>query len=445
MLKSEVGFGSEVLVIVALSLLNGFFSAAEIALLSVRRTRLEELANEGHRGARAALALRSMPESFLATVQVGITVVGATAGAFGGARLEAPLTRLLERAGLGALAEEVALGLVVALISLLSIVLGELVPKSVALRASERVSTSVARPLLALAWLARPLVWLLTSISNLLLRPFGDQATFTESRLSPDELQQLVEESATAGALSPTAGDIASRAIDLAQLPVNSLLVPRAHVVSVRRGITAEAAWQLLKQQPHSRYPVVERDLDDVEGYVLARELIVQLMERREVDLPAITREVPFFAERTAAVEVLRTLQRKRTALAVVVDEQGMASGIVTIGDITEELLGEVLEEHEKPEDVVLVESPGVALVRGDTPVHEMNRALGLELPISSDYTTVAGLLIHQAGKILRTGEQLELSPEVVIEVVEATPRQIKRVRVRTAAPAAGDGAPASD
>ena len=176
-------FGAELLVILVLSLVNGFFSASEIGILSVRRTRLQELANEGHRGALSALALRQNPERFLATVQIGITVLGATAGAFGGATLEAPLAAWLTGLGLRRGADELALALVVALISVLSIVLGELVPKSLALRSSERVSLLVSRPLLWMSQAARPVVWFLTTVSNLLLRPFRDQTTFTEARL----------------------------------------------------------------------------------------------------------------------------------------------------------------------------------------------------------------------------------------------------------------------
>ncbi|MFO0695874.1 MAG: CNNM domain-containing protein, partial [Polyangiales bacterium] len=181
-------FAFELSVILGLTLLNGFFSAAEIAVLSVRKTRLAELADEGSSGAEAVLRLRHDPERFLATVQIGITVVGATAGAFGGATLEAPLTEALVAFGFGRWAQNLALALVVALISYLSIVLGELVPKSLALRSSETISLFSARPLLALSFLARPLVWFLTISSNLVLRPFRDSTTFVEARLSPEEL-----------------------------------------------------------------------------------------------------------------------------------------------------------------------------------------------------------------------------------------------------------------
>ena len=422
-------FGAELLVILVLSLVNGFFSAAEIGILSVRRTRLLELANEGHRGALSALALRKNPERFLATVQVGITVLGATAGAFGGATLEAPLAAWLTGLGLRRGADEVALALVVALISVLSIVLGELVPKSLALRSSERVSLLVSRPLLWMSQAARPVVWFLTTISNLLLRPFRDQTTFTEARLSSDELQHLVEEAAIAGSLLPAAGDIASRAIELGELPISSLLIPRTQVACLRRDATRDEVWALLKASSHARYPVVAHDLDSVEGYVLERDLVQQLVEEQRVDIAAIEREVPLISARTPAVEVLRDLQKKRAHLAVVLDQHGMTAGIVTIGDIAEELLGALLREHEKPEDAIRRDADGRALVRAETSVQEVNRQLGTELPVSPDYSTLSGLLMHESGQILRAGDDL-LVDGVRLEVVEATPRQVKLVRL---------------
>ncbi len=272
-------------------------------------------------------------------------------------------------------------------------------------------------------------MWLLTACSNLLLRPFRDQTSFTEARLSPDELQHLVEEASTVGSILPDAGDIASRAIELGALPIASLLIPRPQVAYLRRDASRDEVWALLRTREHARYPVVERDLDSIEGYVLQRDLVHQLIEGPKVDLAPILREVPVVAERTPAVEVLRSLQRKRAHLAVVVDEHGMTTGIVTIGDIAEELLGEVLSEHEQREEAIRREQPGCALVRADTPLQEVNRVLGVELPLSPDYATLSGLLMHKSGRILRAGQDLAVE-DIRMEVVEATPRQVKLVRL---------------
>jgi len=427
-----VAFGTEIFVILALILINGFFAGAEIALLSVRRTRLQELADSGKGAARKALQLRDDPEQFLATVQVGITFVGATAGAFGGATLAEPLTRWLAGVGAGHYADGLGLTIVVVFISVLSIVLGELVPKSLALRASERISLLVARPLHALARVSRPLVWVLTSLSNLVLRPFQDQTTFTEARLSPEELQSLVEQASTAGSLSASVGDIASRALELQQLPVNAVLIPRRQIVAIKLGATRDEVWATLKAQPHGRYPVIADDLDSIEGYVTTRDLVTQIVETGSVDVRKAMREIAAFIEQTTAIEVLRALQKQRTPLAVVVDEHGMTSGIVTITDIAQELVGDILDEHERPSQSVRLESEGVWLVRSDTTIQDLNRALGTSFAVSTDYATLSGLVMHASSRIMSRGETITIG-DSELEVVDATARQVKLVRVRLA------------
>ena len=198
--RGEAVILAELTVVILLIVANGFFSGAEIALVTLRNTRLQELIDGGHRSAKAALQLRKQPEQLLATVQVGITVVSATAAAFGGASIAIRIEPLFAHiAWLAPYARQVSLGLVVAGVSYLSIVIGELVPKSIAMRSAERIGLIVAQPLLVLSWLARPLVWLLTASSNVVLKLFGDKTNFSESRLSPDELLQLVEEASKQG------------------------------------------------------------------------------------------------------------------------------------------------------------------------------------------------------------------------------------------------------
>ena len=224
---------TEVAIILALVAANGVFAGAEIAIISLRKTRLAQLVEEGRASARAVKRLRDSPGRFLATVQVGITVGGATAAAFGGASVAERLAPTLARiTGLAHYAHQLAFALVVALVSYLTLVLGELVPKSLALRASERYALLVARPLLALSSFARPIVWLLTQSSNLFLRPFGDRTTFTEARLSVEELEQLVDEAGRAGALDEPTAEIASRALAFRDLTAGDVMVPRTEVVT---------------------------------------------------------------------------------------------------------------------------------------------------------------------------------------------------------------------
>jgi putative hemolysin len=413
-------------------LANGVFAGAEIALIALRRTRLEALAAEGRASARAAKRLREAPERFLATVQIGITVVGATAAAFGGATLAAHLAQPLARIpALAPWADRIALAIVVALVSYLSLVLGELVPKSLALRAAEPYALAVARPLLALSHLARPLVWFLTRSSNLVLRPFGDRTTFTETRLSAEEIEQLVREAGAAGALDQPTAEMASRALAFRDLTAADVMVPRGRVVALPRGASPEDLKRLLLEEGRSRMPVYRETLDDVVGYVMAKDLAAMAFERQLVLLDDLIRPVHFVPAGARAVTVLKEMQRLRTQIAVVVDEHGGLAGILTLEDLVEEVVGDILGEQERAVPLFTPQPDGTVIVRGDAPVREVNRALDLDLPEGEGYGTVAGLCIALAGEVPRPGARLRLPDGIEIEVVDATPRLVRTVRLR--------------
>ena len=423
-------------------LANGVFTGAEIAVIALRRTRLAQLAQEGHASARAVQRLRDMPERFIATVQIGVTVISATAAAFGGASMSRHLAPRVARAvpALAPLAEDVALGLVVALVSFLSLVLGELVPKSLALRSPERYALWVGRPLLGLARIARPLVWILERASNLVLRPFGDRTTFAEARLSAEEIEQMVEEAGKAGALDAASAEIASRALAFRDLTAADVMVPRSRVVSLPRDASPADLRRLLLEEGRSRMPVHGETADDVIGYVMAKDLAALAWEDRLIVLADLVRPVHFVPASARAVRVLRDMQLRRTQLSVVVDEHGGMAGIVTLEDLVEELVGEIVGEREEPQALYQPEAGGTALVRGDAPLRELNRALGLALPEGDGYSTLAGLGIALAGAMPERGARLTLPDGTEIEIVDASPRVVRTVRLRPPrlAPAAG-------
>jgi putative hemolysin len=425
---------------------NGVFAGAEIAVISLRKTRLAQLVEEGRGSARAVKRLRDDPERFLATVQVGITIVGATAAAFGGAALAGRLAPWLARVPfLRAQAEPVALALVVALVSYLSLVLGELVPKSMALRAPERYALLLGRPLLALSALARPVVWLLTASSNLVLRPFGDRTTFTEARLSVEEIEQLVDEAGRAGALDAPTAEITSRALAFRDLTAGDVMVPRSRIVALPKDASPDDLKRRLLEEGRSRMPVYDGSLDEIVGYVVAKDLAAMAWERQLLVLHDLIRPVLFVPESARAVHVLRELQRRRTQLAVVVDEHGGVAGLLTLEDLVEELVGEIVGEREEPEAFLQAEPGGTAVVRGDAPIREVNRALDLDLPEGEGYTTIAGLCLALAGSLPERGMRLRAPDGTQVEVLEASPRVVRVVRLWPAAalaPARGPGAP---
>jgi len=423
--------GNDLLIVLGFLVLNGLFAGTEIAILSVRKTRLREYIRRRDRRALAVKKLRDHPERFLAAVQVCITTAGTAAAAFGGARLEHTLAAELKEVGLG---HGAALFLVIVMIVFLELIVGELVPKSLALRYSDRYSFVTARPMVAMAQLLRPIVWLLTVTSNLVLRFFGDKTTFTEARLSRDELQQLVEEAAKTGSVDPRASEIASRALGFGEVTVAEVMVPRTRVVALRRGAPPEEVQRVILEEGHSRMPIYDGSIDNIVGYVVARDVLALAWEKGLVVLEDILRPPHKVPETTRALDLLREMQRRRIQMAVVVDEQGGVSGLVTTEDLIEELVGDIMSEDDVPEQFFTREPAGTILVQGWASVRKVNRDLHLDLPVGKDRTTIAGLCMALAQAIPQAGEKLTTDNGTILEVIEASPRRVRRVRIHPVA-----------
>jgi putative hemolysin len=421
--------------------LNGLFAGAEIALLTLRQTRLQQLLERGSGAARAVQFLRKEPERFLATVQIGITVVGASAAAFGGASVAHELAGFLSRLPLiGAHGDDIALGLVIALVSYLSLVLGELVPKSIALGHPEMYALIAGRPLLWISFLVKPLVWFLTASSNLVLRPLGDRTTFGESRLSREELRQLVEEAAKTGAVEASSGEIAARALEFDQLTAADIMVPRSRIDAIPRDAPPEEVKRRLLETGHTRMPVYDGTLDSIVGYITAKDVLALAWEGQLILLADLLRPTHFVPDSVRAPQLLKDLQSRHTSLAFVVDEHGGLAGLVTLEDLIEELVGEIFTEHSVPEQLVHRESDGSALVRGSAPIRAVNRELGIDLP-EGESSTIGGLCMEIAGRIPQRGARLQASDGSEIEVVEASPRSVRLVRLMRRPQSAPSGA----
>jgi putative hemolysin len=420
----------DLLVIAALMVTNGLFAGAEIALLSVRKTRLSEFIRRRDRRALAVQSLRDHPESFLATLQIGMTVVGTAAATFGGAHGAGAVTGWLRDAGVGDSADTIAIVIVIGAISFFELIIGELIPKSLGLRFSDSYSFAVARPVLGLSKVMRPLVWLLTGVSNVVLRLVGDKTTFTEARLSRDELQELVEEAAKTGSVDPRASEIASRALDFEGVSVAEVMVPRNRVVALRRGAASEEVQRVILEEGHSRMPVYDGTIDNIVGYVVARDVLALSWEQGLIQFDDILRPPYVVGERTRALDLLREMQRRRVQMAVVTDEHGGLAGLVTIEDLVEELVGDIFNEDDEPEKLIEREPSGTAIAEGWAPVRKVNRALDLDLPVGADRTTIAGLCMSLAQSIPQAGERLTTEDGTVLEVVEASPRRVRRVRI---------------
>lgn len=429
--------GIELVIVVVLMLLNGVFAAAEISVLSVRKTRVAELAEEGRSGAKAVLWLRAQPERFLATVQIGLTVIGTTAAAFGGEALAHDFSTMLGRIPVvGPHAAKLGLVVVIAGISFLEIVVGELVPKSLALRSAERVALAMGPLLRTMATVIKPLVWVFTGASNAVLRLFGDKTSFTETRLSPEEIQELVEEAARVGSLDKHTSEIASRAIDFRDLRAVDVMVPRVELAMAPRTVTAIELDALTEGGLYSRLPVYDGVRENVVGYLALGDVLGPALRGEAFSLEKHLRPIKFVTEVTRATDLLRELQSERVPLAMVVDETGGVMGLVTVEDLVEELVGEILSENEPSPTEVQREADGSYVVQGAMGLHEVNRAIEFELPESEQYSTLAGLCIALAGRLPRTGARLDVPGGATLEVIEASPRRVKSVRVRKPPPA---------
>jgi putative hemolysin len=439
---------SELIIILALILAGGLFSGAEIAVVTLRRTRLQQLMDEGKSAAGALTRLRKAPEWFLATVQVGITVVGTTAAAFGGSNMSrhlVPIIRSVPSTWVQTRSSEIALAIVVVLVSFLTLVLGELVPKSLALRAAEPYAMLMAKPLLALSWLARPVVWFLTVSSNVILKPFRDRTTFLEARISKEEIQQMVEEAVETGALHEHASEIASRALEFDKLMLSEVMIPRNGMDVLPINAKPDQVRRFLLEERRSRIPVYDGGVDNIVGYVSAKDIVALAWEGHLIVLPDLLRPVKLFPETVPAIEVLQFMRREHKRLAVAVDEHGAVSGMVTFEDLVEELVGEVFSEHEENRERIRRAPDGSMLVRGDIPLREINRELTTPLEEPTGVTTIAGLCTKLANGIPNRGARLAANDGIALEVLDATTRVVRQVRIipLPPAPLAPEAAPA--
>jgi putative hemolysin len=400
----------EILLIFFLVLLNGVFAGTEMALVSTKKGRLELLAKNGSRGAAAALRLQEHPTRLLSTVQVGITFVGTVAGVFGGASIADKLAPFLANLPLPGLSPEtVALAIVVGLISYLSLVFGELVPKKLALHYPERLATFMARPMETLAFLSRPLVLFLSGSTEGVLALLGQRGVKTSS-VTAEDIRMLAQEGAEGGTVEQHEQEIINRVFHLSDRNARQVMTPRTRVYSLRFEDTVGAVLDEALRAGFSRFPVIEQDLDHVVGVVHVRELVRLSRDQGENALVREAMRPPLFVpDSTDASRLLANFRRTQQHMAVVVDEIGAVEGIVTLEDVLEELVGEIADEHdESPEQSIVARDDGSYLVDGSLALTDLHNAVGLgELPPerSMRFDTVAGFVLMRLGRIPRTGE----------------------------------------
>ncbi len=417
----------EIVVILLLIALNGVFATAELALVSVRRARLSVLERQGVPGAAAAIALSDDPQHFLPTVQVGITLVSILAGVFGGARLAAEISPWLARVPvLAPVADGTALALVVVLITYLTLVLGELVPKQLALRRPEHMAARLARPLALLARASGPVVWLLNRSSELVLRLFGSVKPMRET-VTEDELKAMLAEGAQAGVLETEEHEMIGRVLRLADKPVRALMTPRNELVWIDRSDPRADIAATLKASPHSRFVVCDGSVDNVVGLVQAKDMLDRLLEGGELAVDAVLRQPMVVPDTVTALDALERLKTDPLGLALVMDEYGSFEGVVTAADVLSAIVGDQTDARPEPGDVS--DAQGALLLDGMMPVDELKSRLALpDLPAEGSYHTLAGLVLALLRRVPRTGDRIVFAGWL-FEVQAMDGRRVERVR----------------
>lgn len=400
--------GIELGVIVLLVLLNGAFAMSELALVSARRARLLAMQRQGKAGASAALSLAEDPQRFLPTVQVGITLVGILAGAFGGARLAGRLGMLLnEIPGIAPFGERIAFALVVLLITYLSLILGELVPKQLALRNPEAIASLVARPLSALSRIAGPAVWVLSRSSATVLKLLGASRPI-EQTVTEEEVKAVVAEGAEAGALETEERHMIERVLRLADKPVRALMTPRTEVEWIDRSDTPEEVAARLRETGATRLVVADGRVDNVVGVVTSRDLLNQLLEGTPISLARALRQPMVLPDNLPALDALERMRQDALGIAFVMDEYGTFEGVVTASDLLEAIVGELGPAPAPVPGAAVRRHDGSLLLDGMMPSDELRSRLDLpELPYAGTYHTVAGLMLALLKRVPREGDRI--------------------------------------
>jgi magnesium and cobalt exporter, CNNM family len=380
----------ELVLIAVAILLNGFFAASEIALVSARISRL---ASVRAAGGVVAMRLKESPETFLATVQIGITLVGTLASAIGGATAVEALTPMFVERGLGKAAQPLALGLVVVVLTYLSLVLGELAPKAIALRNPERLAVFVARPIYALSRVSAWLVRVLTASTNAVLGLIGLGGVSESPFISEEEVRYLVREGAAKGIFEKTEEELVHNVFEFADTTVREVMVPRPNIRGIDVTMPPAEVPRLVAEIGHSRIPVYRDDISYPVGILLMRDVLRACAEGHMPPLTEILRPPLFVPEATKISAVLRLLQRQRQDMALVVDEYGNVVGLIAVRDIVEEIVGDIRDEGDPSTPHIIRLPDGSLVVDGLTPIDEL-RAANIPVADSPDYTTAAGFLI---------------------------------------------------
>ena len=425
---------TELSIVLVLVVINALFALSELAVVSSRPGRLKLMVERRVNGSRRALALASNPGRFLSAVQIGITLVGVIAGAFSGATLAGRLVAWLMHQGISeSIAEPVGYGLVITAITYLSLIVGELVPKQIALRNPEAVACLVAPAMTVISRIASPLVSLLDYSGKAVLALLGHHRV-SASRVTDEEIKTLVAEAETAGVLEPEERAMISAVMRLGDRPVRAVMTPRREVDMIDLTDDDATNRRRIEETMHSRLPVYEGSADTVLGVVQAKDLLDGILRGNDLDIRHCIRQAPVIPETMDALDVVNFLKSSPVHIGLVHDEYGHFQGVVTSADILEAIVGEFHSEEGAAEPDIVRRADGSYIVAGSMPVDELADVLGLSLPEDRSYHTVAGLALSGFGRLPEVGDIVRLHGWQ-FEVLDMDGRRIDKVLLSRAAP----------
>jgi putative hemolysin len=430
----------DLVLILALIGLNGVLAMSELAIVSSREARLKAMVKAGSAGAKRALTLAADPGRFLSTVQIGITLIGILAGAYSGASLGEPVAQRVALAGFAPeTASTIGFGLVIVIVTYASLVIGEIVPKQLALRSPEPVAAIIALPLDWLSKATAPFVWLLDKTSSLIFRALGLDRE-SRNQVTAEELHLVVAEAQTAGVLEESERAIISGIVRLADRPVREVMTPRTEVDWIDIGSSSDEIRAALREIPHSRIPVADGSVDDIVGVIQARDLLTLALDGEPLDLKSLCRQAPVIPDLMDAMDALAVLRAADVPLALVHDEYGHLEGIVTPGSLLAALAGAFAHDVDEDEDPPCIErEDGSWLLSGAASADLLSDRLGMRLPAERDFSTVAGFALSVLKHLPETGERFK-HDGWSFEIVDMDGRKIDKLiasRAKTKARAA--------
>lgn len=435
---SFLGIVGEFLLIFFFVGLNAFFVASEFALVSSRRPRIQTMAEAGSGGAAAALRLLSNPTLFISAVQLGVTLASLALGWIGEptlARLLEPIAERVASEGMAAVvAHGVAVLLAFTIITFLHVVLGELVPKMFALERAEAFALFAARPLELFAWVFSPILWVFNHTGRYLGRLLGLKSSLEHTSVyTEDEIKQLVQLSEQSGHLNKEERKLIDKVFEFSETTVKEAMIPRTAMVAVSDACDLDGLAKEFRKHGYSRLPVYHNSLDDIVGVVHSKDVMSFLLRPKTFRLDRVIRKPNYVVDTAKLEDVLRQMQSEKFHFGFVVDEHGGVEGIITLEDLLEEIVGDISDEHDEEVNEQINGQPdGSYILDGGLAVRDLNRRLGLNVPISEGYTTVAGFLMSAAGELLEEGQSVAFNGHnFIIEKVDK--RRIIRVRMEKA------------